>query len=117
MIDIKAELTPMRLSLAKKEPIELMVELNNNSGKTKMITMEIVLDNQTGFDKQGRTNIITRRFDAMKTGERVREYFQIFPKTNVEYGDHKVIIGLIEHFNSYNYVLGRKTKELTLIVQ
>jgi len=118
MIDIKAELTPMRLSLSRNEPVELMVEIENNSNKAQMISLEISLGNELAFDKGGRGSIDSKHILEFKAGERLRDYHNIYPRPNVQPGPHIILIQVNEHFNnSFQYVQSKKTKELTLRVE
>ena len=39
MIDLKAELTPFRMVLARREPLQLMIEMTNNSNKPQMVCL------------------------------------------------------------------------------
>ena len=115
MVDVKTELTPMRMSISSREPVELMVEIENNSNKIQQISYEIMLGNEIGFDKAGRSSTQTKRFDSMKPGERIRDYFEIFPKVNISSRSQPITIMVIEHFEgNYNYVAAKKVKELTL---
>jgi hypothetical protein len=118
MIDIKAELTPLRLSLRGKEPVELMVELINNSNKTQMISLEISAGNELAFDKGGRGSIQSKHITEFKAGERLRDYYNIYPRPNVVPGPHEILIQVNEHFNnSFQYVQSKKVKELVLRVE
>ena len=117
MVDIKTELTPLRMVLAARSPVELMIEIINNSNKEQMVSYDIILGNQLAFDKAGRSNAQTKRFDSLQPGERIRDYFDIYPKANVQAGDQTIFITAIEHFNrDYKYVMSKKTKELVLRV-
>lgn len=118
MADLKAEITPMRMVLTERKPVELMVELVNNSNKTLMISMDIMLDEEIAFDKGGRNTFISKKFDAMQPGERFMQYFDIFAKANVNRGVHPIQITVLEHFNnSWEYVQSKKVKQLTLRVE
>jgi len=115
MVDIKTELTPLRMVLAARAPVELMVEIINNSSKPQMISYDIILGPQLAFDKGGRSNAQTKRFDEMQPGEKVRDYFDIYPRPNVANGEQPIMISVMEHFNKdYKYILSKKTKELSL---
>lgn len=118
MTDLRAELSPMRMVLAERTPVEMMVELMNNTNKTLMISLDIILDNEISFDKGGRSSFQTKKFDALKTGERFMQYYDIFPKANVSRGVHNIEIIVTEHFNnSWEYVQSKKVKVLSLRVE
>lgn len=118
MAEIRAELTPIRMVLSERKPVELLVELINNTNKTTMISLDIVLDDYIAFDKGGRSNFQTKKFESMVPGERFREYFDIFPKACVEKGIHDIKIYVAEHYNnSWEYVTSKKVKVLSLRIE
>lgn len=115
MVDFKASLTPMRMILAYKEPVELEIEMVNNSNKTQMVSLDIYLGERIGFDKGGRNTFLSKKIHEFKPGERIRNYYNIYPRVNVERGIETIKIEVSEHFNnSFQYVQSRKVKELSL---
>ena len=117
MVDIRTELSPLRMVLKNKEPVELMVQITNDSDKPRLISFDIILGNHLAFEKQGRTNAKTTHLGEMKPGKRVMQYFSIFPKISVEKGEQPIFISVVEHYNSYQYILSKKTKQLSLRVE
>jgi hypothetical protein len=117
MVDVRTEISPMRLVLTKKDPVELRVQISNDTDKTRLISFDIVLGNHLSFEKQGRTNAQTKHLGEMAPGEKVVHYFKIFPKMSVEEGEQPIIISAIEHYTSYQYILAKKTKTLSLRVE
>jgi len=117
MVDIRTELSPLRMVLKNKEPVELMVQITNDSDKPRLISFDIILGNHLAFEKQGRTNAKTTHLGEMSPGKRVMQYFSIYPKLSVESGEQPIFISAIEHYNSYQYILGKKTKELSLRIE
>lgn len=117
MVNIKTELSPLRMVLNKKDPVELMVQITNDADKTRLVSFDIILGNHLAFEKQGRTNAKTKHLGEMAPGERVISYFSIYPKMSVEKGEHPILISAIEHYTSYQYILGKKNKQLGLRVE
>jgi hypothetical protein len=116
MVRVDTQLTPYRLDLNSRRPVELMVEIVNDSDRRQIVSYDIVLANTLGFDKQGLKNSITRKFDGMQPNEKSREYFEIWPKATARNGNHPILITVTEHYNSYKYILGKKKKRLELKV-
>jgi hypothetical protein len=115
MIDLRAELTPFRMLIARKEPVELMVELNNNSNQAQMVSLEIFSGEMLAFDKGGRMNYQSKKISEFKAGERIRDYYNIYPRPNTEKSIQTITIVVCEHFNnSFQYIQSKKVKELTL---
>ena len=50
MVEIRAGLSPIRMVLSERKPVELSVELLNNTNKTA-ISLDIVLNDYIAFDK------------------------------------------------------------------
>ena len=118
MIDLKAELIPMRMILTHKEPVELMLELVNNSNKSQMVSLDIYSGDRIGFDKGGRNTFVSKKIIEFKAGERLRDYYHLYPRVNVERGIETIRIELNEHFNnSFQYIQSKKVKELSLRVE
>ena len=61
MIDLKAQLIPMRMVLMHKEPVELEIELINNSNKNQMVSIDIYSGDRIGFDKGGRNTFVSKK--------------------------------------------------------
>jgi len=115
MIDLKAELSPIRMVLARREPVELMIELNNNTNKDQMVSIEIHAGDMLAFDKGGRMNVQSKKITAFKAGEHLRDYYHIYPRPTANKSIQTIRIEVNEHFNgSFQYVQSKKIKELTL---
>ena len=117
MVKIRTELNPLRLVLKNKAPVELMIKITNDSDKARLTSFDIVLGNHLSFEKQGRTNSKTKHLGELAPGEEVVQYFSIYPKMSIETGEHIILLSAIEHYNSYQYILGKKTKQLYLRVE
>jgi hypothetical protein len=118
MVKMNVEMTPFRMTLSKTKSVELMVQVENDSPKERLISLDILLDNQLSFEKQGRTNALSRRLGIMLPNEKFIEYFKIHPKINIVNGEHKLFVTVMEHFeNNYEYILSKKTKQIDLVVE
>ena len=63
MVEIRAGLSPIRMVLSERKPVELSVELLNNTNKTAMVSLDIVLNDYIAFDKGGRSNFQTKNLN------------------------------------------------------
>jgi len=117
MVDIRTELSPLRMVLKNKDPVELMVQITNDADKTRLISFDIILGNHLAFEKQGRTNAKTTHLGEVAPGKRIITYFSIYPKISIEKGEQPIFISAIEHYTSYQYILSKKTKELSLRIE
>jgi len=118
MVDIKAEISPLRIVFGKDKSVELMLRITNNSEKTRLISCDLVLGDNLAFDKSGRQNAIVKRFGELKPNEQKMLYLDVFPRMSANKGIEPIIISAMEHFNNdYDYVLSKKTKELSLRIE
>ncbi len=117
MIELRTELSPLRLVLKNREPVELMVQIRNNSDKARLTSFDIVLGNHLAFDKQGRVNAQTKHLGELNPGEKIIHYFKIYPRMSIEKGEQIILLSAIEHYNSYQYILAKKTRQITLRVE
>ena len=115
MIDVKAELTPFRMVLARREPLQLLIEMTNNSNKVQMVSLEISGGNYLAFDKGGRMRILTKKFDSFKPGETIRDYYNVYPAANADRAEDVITVLVAEHYNgSYQYIQSKKVKEISV---
>lgn len=115
---INTKFTPFRLSLIKKEPVQLYLELVNKTGEDKKILFEINLGTGISFDKSGFKTSDSKKFEPLKAGEKKFYYYQIFPKQSAQYGETPISIKLFEpHDENYEFVKTKYSKEITLTVQ
>lgn len=118
MVDLKVEINPLRIVLGKDKSIELMINVSNDSQKTRLISCDIILSNHLAFDKSGRQNAIVKRFGELKPKEKKIIYLDIYPKMSINKGTEPIVISAMEHYNNdYDYLLSKKTKELFLRIE
>lgn len=114
---INTKFTPFRMSLRKREPVQLYVELANKSGEDKKILFEMTLGNGIALDKAGMRTKTEKKFEPLGAGQKKFFYYQIFPKANIQYGETPITIRLFEpHDEAYEFVRKKYTKEITLTV-
>lgn len=115
---INTKFTPFRMSLQRKEPVQLSVELVNKSGEDKKVLYEISLGQGIAFDKSGLKTKHEVRIEPLGDGDKKYYYYQIFPKVNVEIGEAPIHIKLFEpHDEHYEFVKKRYIKEISLTVE
>lgn len=118
MVDIKAEISPLRIVFGKDKSVELMLQITNDSEKKRMISVDIVLGDNLSFDKSGRQNAIVKRFGELNPNEKKLIYLDVFPRMSANRGIEPILISAMEHFNNdYDYILKKKTKELSLRIE
>jgi uncharacterized membrane protein len=103
--------------LKNREPVSLRLEITNDTDKPQIISYEVTLASELSFEKQGLKSYESDRIESMKPGDKISKYYKIYPKVMARQGEYPITISVTEHYNSFNYVLGKKTKRLGLIVE
>ena len=109
---LKASLFPYRLSLKAKESQELSVEIGNESGQTKYLSLDIALPGAVSFDKSGLNRRVNKKLEPLKPGDKKSFLFPVYPTSRGDVGafDGKLVVQ--EHYANFDYVTGHYSKEL-----
>lgn len=116
MLSLKTEFHPYRLRLSSKGPVELYVEVTNNHEKAKMVSLELVCEDQISFEKGGFRNRIIKRWKSFEPGKTFRFYFDVYPKTSTRIGEREIQIRLLEHDVTWDSVAREYIKDMPLSV-
>ncbi len=95
---------PYKLSLKRREPIELKITLTNPSDKEKMISLEVLTPRTLSIDKSGYKNYVVERFPSFKPKDRIIKYYDIYPKVTTRIGEEFVVIRVLEHYDDFSFV-------------
>ena len=116
-MELIAKFTPFRMKLSRKEPVQFFVEVLNNEGSDKMLTLKIGLDRTLSFDRGGYKTEEGARIEKLAPHQSKRFYYELFPKQGIKIGEIPVKVKLTEHYNSFEYVQNEVTKNLALKVE
>lgn len=116
-MEIKSNLFPYRLILSRRKPVELAVEVKNNSEERKLASLELALTRFMAFDRGGLKTEEVKRLGELLPGETRSFYFSIYPKQGISPAEYPVQIRVLEHYNNYKYMVRQVTKNLSLIVE
>jgi len=116
-LEVKSNLYPYRLLLKRRAPVELSIELKNNSNENKLVSFQLVMTRSLSLDKGGLKSADAKRLGEMKPMESKRFYYEIFPKLGIAATDQPIQVQVIEHYNNYNYVTKKITKNIVLKVE
>lgn len=117
MIQINSSFNPFRMKLGRKEPIAFTVEVENTEAESKMLTMNIRLSGQLSFEKGGYKTEQMERVQELGPGEKKKFYYTIFQKAGTRTGQQPVLVKVLEHYRSFNYVANEYSKRLVLKVE
>ncbi len=115
-MNIDYSIYPYRLSLKKKEPIELKIDISNPSDKEKMISLEILTPRTLSIDKSGYKSSIIERFQTFEPKKKITKYFDIYPKVMTRAGEDFVLIRILEHYNDFNSVQKTIEKKIPILI-
>ena len=69
-VAINANFFPLRLSLRRKEPVQLKVEVQNRGSNSKMLSLGVIVARSLSLDKGGLKSSASERVEALLPGER-----------------------------------------------
>jgi len=117
-VAINANFFPLRLSLRRKEPVQLKVEVANRGSNSKMLTLGVVVARSLSLDKGGLKSSASERVDALLPGERKIVYFDVYPKPQfADVGEYPVEITVKEYGKNYSDIVEEYEKSMDLKVE
>jgi hypothetical protein len=114
MIAINAKFSPFRMILARREPVELKVDLTNKDKANAILTLEIKLGARLSLDRIGYKTSDIKRIPELKAGERKTFYFNIWPKNAGSATEEPVRLILTEHEGGFNSEKNQATENMSL---
>ena len=114
MIAINAKFSPFRMILARREPVELKIDLTNKDKANAVLTLEIKLGARLSVDRVGYKTSDIKRIPELKAGETKTFYFDIWPKNAASATEEPVTLILTEHEGSFNAVRDQATEYMSL---
>ncbi len=116
-VSINTYFNPYRLSLKRRAPVSLTVEIINRGQEEKDLSLELNLTRQLALDKGGLKSSETKRLNKVQPNETKKFYFDIYQKQMTRPGEQPVIVKVLEHYQDYRYVLKEHKKKLGLKVE
>lgn len=114
---INARLHPFRMVLSRRQPVQLDVEIINRAPEAKMLTMRLILPRTLAIDKGGLTSEVRKPLDMVNPDETKRFYFDIYGKQMARVGEEEILVKVLEHYQTPQYVVKEYTKKIGLIVE
>jgi len=111
-LSVKTTLYPYRMHLKEKEPMELVIEIKNEDIKPKLVSFELQLPEAVAIDRTGMTRLVKKNLEKMGSGETKKLEYNIYPTKTAESGSYSGKILVLEHYQDYDYVLGKYSKEV-----
>ena len=117
-VAINANFFPLRMSLRRREPVQLKVEVANRGNNSKMLSLGVVVARSLSLDKGGLKSSASERVEALLPGERKTIYFDVFPKPQfADIGEYPVEITVKEYGRNYSDIVEEYEKLMDLKVE
>jgi len=113
-LNLNTTLFPYRTRLNEKNPMELTIELKNETNKAKMVSLSVKLPSVFALDKTGLNKTDEKKIKSISPGETKKIIYSIYSMNYAEAGVYSGKITVHDHFNNYDYLLGTISKELVL---
>jgi uncharacterized membrane protein len=117
MLSVITNFTPYRLKLRKKEPVQLIVQIKNSGNDNRIVSMQLALSRQLSLDKSGINSGIEKKLGEMKPGESKKFYYDVYAKQLTDPGEYPIILKVMEHYRSYDFVEKEYKKKMSLVVE
>ena len=115
-LSITSNFYPYRLSLKRKEPVELKVEVMNKGEKDAMVSLQLMLDRNLALDKAGLKSAMIEKIDSLKPNEKKTFVYSVHAKGFTGPGIYPVAVKASEHYQSYRYAEREYTKSFELVI-
>ena len=117
-LNVKTSLFPFRMKLRHREPVRLEFAISNNSDKPKIVSFELELPRQLGFDKSGLKRVDRKRLtNKLMQGESRNFSYEIFPSKVVETGNYVFSLNVNDHFNDFSHLLETKEERVSIKIE
>ena len=105
---------PYKLVLSEKRPVTLEIDVENRGGEKVLASIVLTVPKELALNPSGFAKREERRIGELRPGERKKLRFLIYAKPTTLPGQYKLLLELVEHQDSYDYVVRVKRKELVL---
>ena len=109
---VKTEIYPLRASLRKKDKWELIVELENEDAKEKMLSIQVDLPQVANFSTVGLSRNYLKQVENFKAGGKAQFKMPIYISSYARTGEYSGKVKVIEHFLDFDHVERTYTKEV-----
>ncbi|MDO8627217.1 MAG: hypothetical protein Q7K42_02020 [Candidatus Diapherotrites archaeon] len=115
-LEIKHKFFPYRLVASRGSPVELTLDIANNSEKDLMLSLQLELGRGLGLDKAGIKCRDYKQLGIIEKGKSLKFVYSVFATPSARKGEVQISLKLTEHFNNYNYVVKEYSKDFALVV-
>lgn len=109
---ISTAVFPLRVSMKRKEPWELTVEIENPDTGDKKVSVQISLPDCSTFSTVGISRAYEKRLDSFGAGEKFSVKLPVYQSSRAREGNYLGKAAVSEHFHDYDYVEKSFSKEI-----
>jgi len=111
---IETEVFPLRISLKTREPSSLRVKVTNKGSSPKLISLEVFLPHELGFDKSALNKGVRSQLGVLKPNESKETVFKVYLNPPVaKEGVFSGKLSVLEHYKDYKQIIRNYEKEIT----
>ena len=116
-LDIRTKQTPFRISLKRKEPMEVFVAITNKGDKSEKASLAIETGRTLSLDQSGLKNYHEWRMDNFEPGKTKELYIRLFTKPQTDVGENPFWLTLTEYHETWDLVRKKITLDESVLVQ
>ena len=97
MVTIRTSFFPLRLVAARKEPVQLTVDIINTHPESRVYSIEVELPRGLALDRAGPKASDRKQLGEILPRQEKRLYYNIFTKAGVDTDEYPIDIVVHEH--------------------
>lgn len=117
MVQVRTNLYPYRLVLARKEPVQLTVDITNDLSETRGYSIEVNVPRSLGLERAGAKIQDYKLLGDFSPGQEKRLYYDIFHKATVDAQSYPIHVFVHEHEKGSREVIRTVSKIIDLTIQ
>jgi uncharacterized membrane protein len=111
---MKLTFRPYRLAARKNDAVDLIVELENKTDATLLVSVVVGVPKALGFDEIGMNKVREMRVGLMKGREKKEIIVPIYGHNQTIAGDYTVRVVAYSHYRDYAHILNSVKKDTVL---
>ena len=117
MVFVRTSLFPYRLVLARKQPVQLSIDIRNDEGKDKPFVLEVEVPRALGLESSGPKCMDTKNLGVIPAGKQLRLYYDIHGKAASDDTTYPISVRVLELIPGSRDVIRTTRAEAELILK
>ena len=112
---LKMRFSPFRLSIKSKEPVELVLDIENLRDEEPLLTSIVIrIPKALGLDSMGLNQMREIRMGYLKPRENKRFHIEVYSTARTKTNIYPIIVTAFSHYRDYSHVLNSVKKRIEL---